>query len=171
MVEIFWTVITLCGLAIIAYGIFLFLALPAAGLLVAMIGIVITIASLRKIDLLTARFTALIRKRTKFKTVAGSEKLRRQFEPHGKKLPIRFSYKVVAFLFFGTSVYVVSGIIPKFSSLGDEIGFLASAALGIVGALFYTGLILSVFRTSMSLAVVLLIPWAAIVLATANSGL
>ena len=157
MVEILWTVLSLCGVAIAVYGVFLFFAVPAAGVVVTMTGIVVSSVGVRKNDLLNARLAALMKIGTKGEsdTLDGN-------------LLIPKSFKIVAFLYFVTSVYLVSSIIPNFDSLGDEIGFLVSTALGVVGALFFTGLILSVFRTSKSLVVVLLVTWAAILIGTVS---
>ena len=62
MIEILWTVLALCGLAITAYGLFLFFALPVAGVVVVMTGIVIASVGLRKIDLVNEGLNALKKK-------------------------------------------------------------------------------------------------------------
>lgn len=129
-----------------------------------MTGIVIASVGLRKIDLVNEGLNALRKKRSKGKNLRDLDQLRQQPDTTGKKLSISKSYKLVAYLLFVTNLFLISAITPEFSPLGDEVGFLLSVGLWIVAGLFYTGLIVSLFRTSKSLAVVLLVTWAAIVL-------
>ncbi|MGH7848376.1 MAG: hypothetical protein ACREQW_24825 [Candidatus Binatia bacterium] len=154
----------LCGLGIIAYGIFLFFAMPAAGIFVAMTGLVLVNIGLRKTDVVNRRLTALTKDSLKNKQRRDLDQLGQPPDNIGKKIPIPKSYKIVASLLFVTNLFLISTLAPKFSSLGGEVGFVLSGGVRILAALFYTWLILSVFRTTNSLAVVLMVTWGAIVL-------
>jgi|RhiMetStandDraft_4_1073278.scaffolds.fasta_scaffold257553_1 hypothetical protein len=165
MVEILWTVLALCGFAIIVYGVFLFFALPAAGVFVAMTGLLIVNVSLRRTVLLNERLNALRKRNPKGKRFRDPDQLGRQADTIGEKIPIVKSYKIFAFFLFVTNLFIVSAIIPNFSgSFGSEVGSLVSGGLRIVVTLFYTGLILALFRSAKSLAVVVLVTWAVIIL-------
>lgn len=156
------------GLAIIVYGTFLFFALPApsaAGIFVAMTGLVIVNVGLKRTVLVNERLKALRKRRPQGKRLRDPDQLGRQPDTIGKRIPIVKSYKIVAFFLFVTNLFLVSAITPNFSgSFGDEVGSLVSGGLHIIATLFYTGLILALFRSSKSLAVVVLVTWAAIIL-------
>jgi hypothetical protein len=59
MAEMLWTGLAFCGLAIIAYGILLFFAMPAAGIFVAMTGLALMNIGLRTADLVSSGLAAL----------------------------------------------------------------------------------------------------------------
>ena len=103
MVEILWTVLALCGFAIIVYGVFLFFALPAAGVFVAMTGLLIVNVSLRRTVLLNERLNALRKRNPKGKRFRDPDQLGRQTDTIGEKIPIVKSYKIFAFFLFVTN--------------------------------------------------------------------
>ena len=165
MVEILWTVLALCGFAKIVYGVFLFFVSPAAGVFVAMTGLVIVNVSLRRTALLNERLNVLRTRRPKGRDFRTSDQLGRQTDTIGEKIPIVKSYKIVAFFLFVTNLFIVSAIIPNFrDSFGGEVGSLVSGGLRIVVTFLYTGVFLALFRSVKSLAVVVLVTWAAIIL-------
>ena len=103
MVEILWTVLALCGFAIIVYGVFLFFALPAAGVFVATTGLVIVNVSLRRTALLNEGLNVLRKRRPKGRDFRTPDQLGRQTDTIGEKIPIVKSYKIVAFFLFVTN--------------------------------------------------------------------
>src|SRR5215472_5271721 len=65
MTEISWTVLALFGLAVAGYGVFLFIAVPAAGMFVVLIGLALANVGAKKSNSVNRRLVALRKERRK----------------------------------------------------------------------------------------------------------
>jgi len=166
MTEISWTVLALFGLAVAGYGVFLFIAVPAAGMFVVLIGLALANVGAKKSNSVNRRLVALRKERRKDESRLHADYLRGRPETDRQKIPVGRSYKLLAGFLFVTNLFLISAIIPDFSGgFGREVGSFFSGGLRIVATLFYTALILVLFRSAKSVAVIVLVTWAAIILA------
>ena len=155
MVEILETLLALCGLAMVAYGIALFVALPAAGVFVAFAGVIIVHVALKRIE----------RERTSREPKRRGSRAR-VAEDQRRRVATR-SERVLATILFVTNLLVVSWVIPDARGhLGHDLGSL----FRIVAALFFTGFTVSLFPTVRSLGVVVVATWAALFLWVIRPG-
>jgi hypothetical protein len=154
MAKYLYLILAILGLGIIIYGIILFLAMPAAGAFVIVTGLIcvnVGITNNQKIG------------HTK-STHYGKLLVRRQ-DRSLKEASRSKAFKITTTLIYISNFILITSMLPDIKNLiGDDLGFVVSALLGLIVTTFYTGFILLFFRTIPSLAVVGLVTWATIVL-------
>lgn len=141
--KLFGAILTLCGLCIVIYGLLLFFAMPAAGAFVVVAGLVCIALGVKRQE-------------------QGTKKEKKKEDKRSIKEAFRDkSYKVAANIFFVTNFILIGSFIPKFyNSLSDEVGFVVSGLLMFAITTFYTAIILSLFRTTVGVALVIITTWA-----------
>src|ERR1700704_2415297 len=115
MTEIAWTVLALFGLAVAGYGVFLFIAVPAAGMFVVLIGLAVANVGAKKSNSVKGRLIALRKERRKDERRLHGDSLRGRPENNREKIRVGRSYKLLAGLLFVTNLFFISAIIPDLS--------------------------------------------------------
>lgn len=145
MAKYLWSILAICGLAIILYGIILFVAMPAAGTAVAMTGLICLNIGIKK-------------------NQKNEKVLKGKLDSNEKSLRSK-AFKITVILIYLSNLFLISSILPNFQNLlGDNFGFIVSALIGFTVTIFYTGIILSFFQTIPSLIIVGIITWSTILL-------
>jgi hypothetical protein len=145
-----WAVISVIGIALIIYGCFLFVVMPAAGVFVAMLGLCFIKMGLEKT------------KRNIQKSDRNLKKTLFLNSDYGKESTL--SNKFLCLMIYFTNLVLLSLALPNFRKIiGENLGFVIGGLITFTSALFLTGLILSIFRSYISRILIIVIVWCPII--------
>lgn len=138
ILKLFGAILSLCGLCIALYGIFNILTMPAAGIFTFVAGLVLMNIGVKKQE----------HDIKKGERVAFPNK----------------SYEIVAKIIFFTNLILLLYLKAIFSiSFGDELSSIISFVLVFIISALYTTFILTYFRTTVAVALVIAITWAGLI--------
>ena len=119
--------------------------MPAAGVYVALIGLICINLGINKIQ----------------KNRFSKEKEFREKTNDNCYTPNEKTYRIVTNILYLSNFILVMFLLPDFShTLGDNYGFFIRSFIGMVAAVLCTGVILSLFKTISWIAIVGLLSWA-----------